>query len=77
MSSLFAINHGCAVSVLGLSNTKLAGLGVWQSDVLYASYTLATLFGASYFVKQLTTSIQFTSNLMMMMMMAVTSKINR
>ena len=53
MSALFAINHGCTVSVLGLSNARLGSVGVWQSGVLYASYTLAALFGASYFVKRL------------------------
>jgi len=53
MSTLFAINHGCTVSVLGLSNARLGRIGIWQSGVLYASYTAAALFGASYFVKLL------------------------
>lgn len=52
MSLLFAINHGCTVSVLGLSNARLGGIGVWQSGVLYGSYTASALYGASYFVKQ-------------------------
>ena len=52
MSFLFAINHGCTVSVLGLSNARLGSVGVWQSDVLYGSYTASALYGASYFVKQ-------------------------
>lgn len=53
MSTLFAINHGCSVSVLGLSNARLGSIGIWQSGILYASYTAAALFGASYFVKRL------------------------
>ena len=52
MSLLFAINHGCTVSVLGLSNARLGSIGVWQSGVLYGSYTASALYGASYFVKQ-------------------------
>ena len=53
MSLLFAINHGCTVSVLGLSNARLGSIGVWQSGVLYGSYTASALYGASYFVKQI------------------------
>eukprot|EP00579_Thalassiosira_antarctica_P027833 CAMPEP_0202028392 /NCGR_PEP_ID=MMETSP0905-20130828/63426_1 /ASSEMBLY_ACC=CAM_ASM_000554 /TAXON_ID=420261 /ORGANISM="Thalassiosira antarctica, Strain CCMP982" /LENGTH=557 /DNA_ID=CAMNT_0048592097 /DNA_START=102 /DNA_END=1773 /DNA_ORIENTATION=+ len=49
MSALFAINHGCTVSCLGLANARLGSIGVWQSGTLYASYTAAALFGASYF----------------------------
>ena len=52
MSLLFAINHGCTVSVLGLSNARLGSIGVWQSGILYGSYTASALYGASYFVKQ-------------------------
>jgi len=52
MSALFAVNHGCTVSVLGLSNARLGSIGIWQSGVLYASYTAAALFGASYFVQK-------------------------
>ena len=53
MTILFAINHGCTVSVLGLANARLGSIGVWQSGMLYASYTIAALYGASYFVKRL------------------------
>ena len=53
MTILFAINHGCTVSVLGLANARLGSIGVWQSGILYASYTIAALYGASYFVKRL------------------------
>eukprot|EP00579_Thalassiosira_antarctica_P012488 CAMPEP_0201921886 /NCGR_PEP_ID=MMETSP0903-20130614/10089_1 /ASSEMBLY_ACC=CAM_ASM_000552 /TAXON_ID=420261 /ORGANISM="Thalassiosira antarctica, Strain CCMP982" /LENGTH=325 /DNA_ID=CAMNT_0048458921 /DNA_START=165 /DNA_END=1138 /DNA_ORIENTATION=+ len=52
MSALFATNHGCTVSCLGLANARLGSIGVWQSGTLYASYTAAALFGASYFVKK-------------------------
>mmetsp|Transcript_25172 Transcript_25172/g.45357 ORF Transcript_25172/g.45357 Transcript_25172/m.45357 type:complete len:532 (+) Transcript_25172:44-1639(+) len=52
MSTLFAINHGCSVSCLGLANARLGSIGIWQSGVLYASYTASALFGASYFVKR-------------------------
>jgi len=52
MSLLFAINHGCTVSVLGLSNARLGSVGVWQSGMLYGSYTASALYGASYFVKK-------------------------
>eukprot|EP00584_Thalassiosira_punctigera_P009227 CAMPEP_0172533496 /NCGR_PEP_ID=MMETSP1067-20121228/6177_1 /TAXON_ID=265564 ORGANISM="Thalassiosira punctigera, Strain Tpunct2005C2" /NCGR_SAMPLE_ID=MMETSP1067 /ASSEMBLY_ACC=CAM_ASM_000444 /LENGTH=323 /DNA_ID=CAMNT_0013318143 /DNA_START=43 /DNA_END=1010 /DNA_ORIENTATION=+ len=52
MSALFAVNHGCTVSCLGLANARLGSVGVWQSGALYASYTAAALFGASYFVKR-------------------------
>lgn len=53
MTILFAVNHGCAVSCLDLANARLGSIGVWQSGILYASYTLSALFGASYFVKKL------------------------
>ena len=53
MSILFAINHGCSVSVLGLANAKLGTAGVWSSGTLYASYTLSALVGASYIVSKL------------------------
>lgn len=53
MSTLFAINHGCSVSCLGLANARLGAVGVWQSGALYASYTAAALFGASYVVTRL------------------------
>ena len=53
MSLLFAINHGCTVSVLGLSNARLGSIGVWQSGILYGSYTASAFYGASYFVKKL------------------------
>lgn len=53
MSILFAVNHGCSVSVLGLANAKLGTAGVWSSGTLYASYTLSALVGASYIVGKL------------------------
>mmetsp|Transcript_23985 Transcript_23985/g.51771 ORF Transcript_23985/g.51771 Transcript_23985/m.51771 type:complete len:496 (-) Transcript_23985:262-1749(-) len=52
MTALFAINHGCTVSCLDLANARLGSIGVWQSGILYASYTLSALCGASYFVKK-------------------------
>lgn len=53
MSILFAVNHGCSVSVLGLANAKLGTAGVWSSGTLYASYTLSALVGASCIVGKL------------------------
>lgn len=50
MTILFAINHGCTVSCLDLANARLGSIGVWQSGILYASYTLSALCGASYVV---------------------------
>ncbi|KAL3816732.1 hypothetical protein ACHAXA_002218 [Cyclostephanos tholiformis] len=47
MSILFAINHGCSVSVLGLANARLGNAGVWSSGVLYACYTMSALFGTT------------------------------
>ncbi|KAL9183190.1 hypothetical protein ACHAXT_004977 [Thalassiosira profunda] len=53
MSALFALNHGCSVAVLGLASARLGQIGVWQSGVLFGSYTASALFGASYFVTRL------------------------
>ena len=53
MSVLFAINHGCSVSVLGLANARLGVAGVWSSGTLYACYTLSALFGTSLVVERL------------------------
>eukprot|EP00581_Thalassiosira_minuscula_P010394 CAMPEP_0183710420 /NCGR_PEP_ID=MMETSP0737-20130205/6161_1 /TAXON_ID=385413 /ORGANISM="Thalassiosira miniscula, Strain CCMP1093" /LENGTH=492 /DNA_ID=CAMNT_0025938689 /DNA_START=103 /DNA_END=1578 /DNA_ORIENTATION=- len=53
MTVLFAINHGCTVSCLDLANARLGSIGVWQSGMLYLSYTLSALCGASYVVKRL------------------------
>ena len=53
MTVLFSLNHGCTVSVLGLANARLGSVGVRQSGVLYASYTLSALFGASWIVDRL------------------------
>ena len=53
MSTLFAINHGCSVSVLGLANARLGEAGVWSSGTLYATYTLSALFGTSLVVERL------------------------
>lgn len=51
MTALFALNHGCTVSCLDLANARLGSIGVWQSGILYASYTLSALYGSSYIVK--------------------------
>lgn len=53
MTILFSVNHGCTVSVLGLANARLGSVGIRQSGVLYASYTLSALFGASWIVDRL------------------------
>jgi hypothetical protein len=50
MSIAFAINHGCSVSILGLSAARLGSIGIWMSGLLYASYTLSALYGASMIV---------------------------
>jgi MFS family permease len=52
MSILFSANHGCVVSCLGLASARLGAIGAWQSGILYITYTLSALLGATYIVKQ-------------------------
>ena len=52
MSIAFAVNHGCSVSILGLSAARLGSTGIWMSSILYASYTIAALYGASLIVER-------------------------
>ncbi len=52
MSIAFAVNHGCSISVLGLSAARLGSTGIWMSSILYASYTIAALYGASLIVER-------------------------
>lgn len=51
LSILFSANHGAVVSCLSLATARLGELGSWQSSVLYSSYTLSALFGATAIVK--------------------------
>ena len=51
LSILFSANHGAVVSCLSLATARLGNLGNYQSSVLYLSYTLSALFGATYVVK--------------------------
>jgi MFS family permease len=53
LSVLFSANHGAVVSCLALAAARLGRLGNVQSGVLYLSYTLSALIGATYIVKVL------------------------
>eukprot|EP00934_Nitzschia_sp_Nitz4_P009131 Nitzschia sp. Nitz4//scaffold131_size63436//48711//50296//NITZ4_006283-RA/size63436-snap-gene-0.45-mRNA-1//1//CDS//3329535292//9121//frame0 len=52
MSVLFSANHACVVAVLSIATAKLGNLGASQSSILYLSYTLSALLGATYVVKR-------------------------
>ena len=53
LSALFSANHGAVVSCLSLATARLGTLGSYQSSVLYMSYTLSALIGATFVVKSL------------------------
>uniref|UniRef100_A0A7S3Q7P5 Major facilitator superfamily (MFS) profile domain-containing protein n=1 Tax=Chaetoceros debilis TaxID=122233 RepID=A0A7S3Q7P5_9STRA len=53
LSILFSANHGAVVSCLSLATAKLGDLGTYSSSMLYLSYTLSALFGATYVVKNM------------------------
>lgn len=51
LSILFSTNHGAVVSCLSLATARMGNLGNWQSSILYLSYTLSSLLGATLMVK--------------------------
>jgi MFS family permease len=53
LSVLFSANHGAVVACLSLATARLGDLGSYQSSVLYLSYTLSALIGATAVVKSI------------------------
>jgi hypothetical protein len=53
MSVLFSSNHGTVVSCVSLATARLGSVGALQVGVMYLSYTLSALLGASYVVRRL------------------------
>jgi len=53
MSIYFSANHGCVVACLSLATARLGSTGAWQSAILYFTYTMSAILGATYFVKRL------------------------
>jgi hypothetical protein len=53
MSVLFSGNHGTVVSCVSLATARLGSVGALQVGVMYLSYTLSALLGASYVVRRL------------------------
>lgn len=53
MSALFSANHGCVVACLALATSRLGSTGAWQSGILYLTYTLSAVLGATWIVKKL------------------------
>jgi len=52
MSVLFSANHGCVGACLSLATSRLGSTGAWQSGILYLSYTLSSVLGATWVVKK-------------------------
>jgi len=53
MSILFSANHGCVVACLALATARLGAIGAWQSGILYLTYTLSAVLGATWIVKKM------------------------
>lgn len=53
MSILFSANHGCVSACLGLATARLGATGAWQSGLLFLTYTLSAILGATWIVKKL------------------------
>ncbi len=53
LSVLFSANHGSVVACLSLATARLGDLGSYQSSVLYLSYTMSSLIGATAVVKNI------------------------
>lgn len=53
MSVLFSAVPAAALACLSLATARLGSVGAWQSGVLYLSYTLSAVMGATYVVKRL------------------------
>lgn len=52
MAALFSAGHGCTVSCLSLATARLGSVGALQSSMLYLSYMLSTVLGATYIIKR-------------------------
>lgn len=52
-SFIFVANPCCAHACLSLATARLGTVGAWSSSVLYLTYTLSSVLGATYVVKQL------------------------
>lgn len=50
-SLLFSASPCCVLSCMALATARLGAIGAWQSGILYATYTLSSLTGATYVVK--------------------------
>ena len=53
MSVLFSANHGCVAACMALATARLGSTGAWQSGILFLSYTLSSVLGATWIVKKL------------------------
>ena len=52
-SFIFAANPSAALACLSLATARLGKVGAWSSGMLYLTYTLSSVLGATYVVKQL------------------------
>lgn len=52
MAALFSAGHGCTVSCLSLATARLGSVGALQSGMLYLSYTLSAVLGATYIIQR-------------------------
>lgn len=52
-SFVFAANPSSALACLSLATARLGSVGAWSSGMLYLTYTLSSIMGATYVVKQL------------------------
>jgi MFS family permease len=52
-SFIFVANPCCAHACLSLATARLGTVGAWSSSMLYLTYTLSSVLGATYVVKQL------------------------
>ena len=51
-SYVFAANPSSALACLSLATARLGSVGAWSSGMLYLAYTLSSIMGATYVVKQ-------------------------
>lgn len=52
-SFLFTACPACALACLALATARLGKIGAWSSGMLYLTYTLSSITGATFIVKQL------------------------
>lgn len=52
-SFIFAANPSAVMACLALATARLGRVGAWSSGMLYLTYTLSSIMGATYIVKQL------------------------